>query len=172
MRAGSRHNLARETSRNAHSGQSSAGVAVVPPQRWSIAVAGATAMEHRCGLLLRAEARAGARGSPGRPSSTGLAGLVWRPGNRGTGGALRQAGGLPARPALPVTALPARPALPVTAVDDLVEGPAVRVPDQGQRAVRWVPQRDHVGAELTRREAEHFTGCVLVTDRGVAAADA
>src|SRR5208282_3314670 len=61
MRAGSRQDRARKPRETLISVQTSAGVAVPPPQRWSIVVAGATAMEHRCGSLLRPDPQAGLR---------------------------------------------------------------------------------------------------------------
>jgi len=49
---------------------------------------------------------------------------------------------------------PVLPWLPVVAVDDLVEGAPVRTPDQRQRPVRGITERDQVGAEPVFGEPE------------------
>jgi flavin reductase (DIM6/NTAB) family NADH-FMN oxidoreductase RutF len=68
---------------------------------------------------------------------------------------------------------PALPAgLPAVAVDDLGEGAAVRAPDQLERPVRGIAERDQVGAEPILGETEQAAGHVLVADGRVAAADA
>jgi flavin reductase (DIM6/NTAB) family NADH-FMN oxidoreductase RutF len=67
---------------------------------------------------------------------------------------------------------PVLPGLPVVAVDDLVEGAPVRTPDQRQRPVRGIAERDQVGAEPILGETEEVACHVLVADGRVTAADA
>src|SRR5450756_1252680 len=62
--------------------------------------------------------------------------------------------------------------LPAVAVDDLVEGAAVRVPDQRERLIRRVAKRNQVGAEPVLGKTEQVARHVLVADCRVAASDA
>lgn len=50
------------------------------------------------------------------------------------------------------------PHLPGLAMDDLVEGPAVELVEGPEGAVDRMTDRDHVGAEVVRREAEEAAG--------------
>jgi flavin reductase (DIM6/NTAB) family NADH-FMN oxidoreductase RutF len=62
--------------------------------------------------------------------------------------------------------------LPAVAVDDLVEGAAVRVPDQRERLIRGVAKRNQVGAEPVVGKTKQVARHILVADGRVPASDA